>query len=131
MLFTRLVVALVGLLAICCQTAVAQGIYLDAPGLLPKKPPAPSPDPKPPPSVWPRLDPGALLCRSEIDLDRVAANRSGGAGGGPVDCRILREPTGVTILRRSGGRSQVRVVGQQNAGEWTDVWLPEKAPNGR
>ena len=127
----RFVVALIALLAVSGLSVQAQGIYLDAPGFLLKKPPPPPPDVKPPPSLWPRLDPGAVLCRSEGDLDRVAANRSGGPGGGAVDCRIVREPTGVTILRRSGGRSQVRLMGQPNAEGWTDVWLPEKPPGAR
>lgn len=133
----RFVVALIALLAVSGPSVLAppvqaQGIYLDAPGLLLKKaPPPPPPDVKPPPGIWPRLDPGAVLCRSEGDLDRVAANRSGGPGGGAVDCRIVREPTGVTILRRSGGRSQVRLIGQPNAEGWTDVWLPEKPPGAR
>jgi len=118
---------LVALGLACVGTqASAQEIYLNAPGLLPKKPPPGAPDVKAPPSVWPRLDPGAVLCRTEADLDRIAANRSGGPGGGPADCRIIRERTGITILQRRGGRSQVQIAGQPPG--WTDVWLPEKPP---
>ena len=43
-----------------------------------KQPPKPqAPEVKAPPVVWPRLDPGAVLCRSQEDLQRRAANLRG------------------------------------------------------
>lgn len=115
------------LLCLHAPIAFAQDVVLDT-ALIPKKPKAGPPDVKAQPTVWPRLDPGAVLCRTEDDLLRLAANRSGGAGGGPADCRIISQPTGISILKRQGpGRVMVQVSGRQDTG-WTDAWLPEKAP---
>jgi hypothetical protein len=106
-------------------------ISLNAPGLLIKKPKPGPPDVKPQPLAWPRLDPGAALCRTEGDLARLVANRTGGDGGGPADCRIIKVPTAVSILGRQGlGRTEVQVTGAADATGWTDVWLPERAPSG-
>jgi hypothetical protein len=107
--------------------AAAQNIILDAPGFT-GKPTARLPDVKPAPLAWPRLDPGAALCRTEFDLDRLAARRRGEPDG-PADCRIVTVPTAVTITqRRSGGRTEVRLTDSPDVGGWTDVWLPDKAP---
>ena len=43
---------------------LAQRVTLDAPGLLLKKKDPPPPPPPAPPSVWPRLDAGAVFCRT-------------------------------------------------------------------
>jgi hypothetical protein len=103
-------------------------VSLDAPGLMIKKPKPGPPDVRPQPLAWPRLDPGAVLCRSTEDLARLVANRTGGDGGGPADCRIIKVPTAITILQRQGpGRTEVQVTGAEATG-WTDVWLPDKAP---
>ena len=131
MLPNRLTVVLAALLAAVCVPALAQNVILDAPGLIPKKPPPRAPDVKVQAGAWPRLEAGTVLCKAEADLDRVAANRGGGPGGGPVDCRILREPTAVTIKQRKGGRSLVHFTDQPQITGWTDIWLPEKPPAGR
>lgn len=107
-------------------------VKLDVPGLLPKKGPTRAPDVKAAPQAWPRLDPGAALCRSEADLARLTANRARTEGGGPADCQIVRVATAVDIVQRSGpGRTQVRLTDKPTTTGWTDVWLPEKAPGGR
>ena len=104
-------------------------VKLDMPGLLSKKPPTRAPDVKAAPQAWPRLDPGAALCRSEGDLTRLAANRARTDGGGPADCKIMRIATAVQVVVRAGpGRTQVRLTDQPTTTGWTDVWLPEKAP---
>jgi hypothetical protein len=105
-------------------------ISLDAPGLLIKKPKPGAPEIKAQPLAWPRLDPGAVLCRSEVDLDRLAQRRSGEAVEGPVDCQIVRAATGITIVQRKGpGRTEVKPNGSQPMESgWTDAWLPQKAP---
>jgi hypothetical protein len=108
-------------------------IKLDAPGLLLKKPKPGLPDVKAQPLAWPRLDPGAVLCRSEADLARLAARRSGEAVDGPVDCQIIRAATAISIVQRKGpGRAEVRTSDPRADGVtgWTDAWLPEKAPSG-
>ncbi len=105
-------------------------ISLSAPGLLLKKPPPGLPPVKPQLLVWPRLDAGAVLCRSEDDLDRLAARRRGDPVDGPIDCQIVRVATGVTIVQRiSPGKTEVRTNDPRAGGSgWTDVWLPDKAP---
>ena len=114
-------------LALAGVPAVAQ-ISFDAPGLLLKKPKPGLPDVKPQPLAWPRLDPGAALCRTDEDLERLAANRSGGPGGGPADCHLISQPTAVQIMQRRGpGMTEVQITGTNETG-WTDVWLPSKAP---
>lgn len=110
--------------------SLAQNIIFDAPGLLTKKKGNDGlPDVKAAPLAWPRLDPGAALCRSEADLDRLAANRARTEGAGPADCQIIRVPTAIQIVSRKGpGRTQVQVTEQASNIGWTDVWLPEKNP---
>jgi hypothetical protein len=122
-------------LACLAPPASAQNVILDAPGFLPQKR-APGPPPsRAPPAVWPRLDPGAVLCSTEDDLERHAANMTARVSGGSTqtaDCRIIAQPTGIQILSRQGpGRTQVKLSVPGNATGWTDVWLPEKAPAGR
>jgi hypothetical protein len=79
------------------------------------------------PEVWPRLDVGAVLCKSEEDLLRLAAYRRGEPGA-PPSCQVIRSATPITIVRRAGpGRTEVSVTDQDLNG-WTDAWLPEKAP---
>ena len=80
------------------QSASAQHVMLDAPGIMgQKKAPAPPPPLRSQPTVWPRLDPGAVLCRTSDDLDRYAANMTARASGGDTqaaDCQIIAQPTG-------------------------------------
>ena len=119
-------VVIAGLLA--PAGAMAQ-VIVDAPGFTPKKPEARLPDVKSAPLAWPRLDPGAVLCRTEGDLERLAARRQGEERAGPANCLPVNGPTAVTILQRRGpGRTQVRLTDAANVVGWTDVWLPEKAP---
>ena len=129
----------IGLLAAlalsAAPTASAQHVVLDAPGLTGgKKAPAPPP-PRAQPTVWPRLDPGAVLCRTLDDLDRHAANMTARVGGGDTqatDCQIIGQPTGIQILSRQGfGRTEVKMSGAGNLSGWTDAWLPDRAPAGR
>lgn len=114
------------------QTASAQHVVLDAPGIMgQKKAPSPPP-PRAQPTVWPRLDPGAVLCRTSDDLERYAANMTARASGGDTqaaDCQIIAQPTGIQIVSRQGlGRTEVKLSTSDNMIGWTDVWLPDKAP---
>jgi hypothetical protein len=126
---------LFALAACVVPAASAQNVILDAPGLLGTKKLPPPALPRALPAVWPRLDPGAVLCSTEDDLDRHAANmtaRVSGGGTQATDCRIIAQPTGIQILSRQGpGRTQVKLNVPGNVTGWTDVWLPEKAPAGR
>jgi hypothetical protein len=129
----------IGLVAVAAVTIVqvsfAQHVILDAPGLLGEKKGTNEPPPRAQPAVWPRLDPGAVLCRTADDLDRHAANMTARVSGGDTqaaDCRIIALPTGIQILSRQGlGRTQVKLSAPGNVTGWTDAWLPDKAPAGR
>src|SRR5262245_5754133 len=126
-------VPLAASIALLAPVASAQHVILDAPGLIPQKKPPP-PMPRAAPTVWPRLDPGAILCRTADDLDRHAANtvaRVSGTSTMPADCHLIAQPTGIQIISREGlGRTQVKVNGAGETG-WTNAWLPEKAPPAR
>jgi hypothetical protein len=107
-------------------------VIFDAPGLIIKKPKAGPPEVKPQLQAWPRLDAGAVLCRTEDDLDRLAARRRGEPVSGPVSCQILHNVTPIAIVQRKGtGKTEVRTIDPMAGGlGWTDVWLPERAPVG-
>jgi hypothetical protein len=128
-------IVLLVLAAACTAPAALAQVSFDAPGFLPQKKPPPPPVPRAQTAVWPRLDPGAVLCSTGDDLDRHAANMIARVNGGsaqPADCRIIAQPTGVQIISREGpGRTQVKLNVPGNATGWTDVWLPDKAPSGR
>ena len=81
------------------------------PGALAVKKPKPGlPDVKPQPLAWPRLDPGAVLCRTEADLEKLAARRSGQTVNGAIDCQIIRAATAISIVQRKGlGRVEVKI----------------------
>jgi hypothetical protein len=115
--------------------ALAQHVVLDAPGIVGDKKAPAAPPPRAQPAVWPRLDPGAVLCRTEDDLSRHAANMTARVSGGDTlaaDCRIIRQPTGIQILGRQGlGRTEVKLSVPGNVTGWTDAWLPDKAPASR
>lgn len=104
-------------------------ILLNAPGLLPKKPRPGLPDVKAQPLGWPRLDPGAVICRSETDLSRLATRRRGEAVEGQVDCQVLRVATAIAVVQRKSGMTQIRTTDPTAGGTgWTDAWLPDKPP---
>ena len=103
------------------------------PGMLGLKKPKPGlPDVRAQPLAWPRLDPGSVLCRTEADLQRLAARRAGEAVDGTVDCQIIRTPTAISIVQREGpGRVEVKISdAKTDSSGWTDAWLPDKAPPG-
>jgi len=78
--------------------------------------------------AWPRLDPGAVFCKTEGDLQRLAESRRGVPGERP-NCQLIHSPTAIAIVKRAGpGRTEVSVTGQQGLSGWTDVWLPDRAP---
>lgn len=112
--------------------ASAQHVVLDAPGIIGKQVTPPPAPPRVPLTVWPRLDPGAVLCRTAEDLDRHAANMIARVSGGdtqPADCRLIAQPTGIQIVSREGpGRTRVTLTAPDKATGWTDAWLPDKAP---
>lgn len=81
--------------------------------------------------TWPRLDPGAVLCKTEADLQRLAASRRGESGPRP-NCQLIQTPTAIAIVKRTGlGQTEVSVTDQNGLDGWTDAYLPDKvAPIG-
>ena len=78
--------------------------------------------------VWPRLDPRAVLCKTQADLQRLAASRRGEPGDRP-NCQLIQSPTAIAIVRRAGpGQTEVTLTDQNGQDGWTDAWLPERAP---
>lgn len=109
-------------------------VSFDAGALMPRKPRPGLPDVKAQPLAWPRLDPGAVLCRTEADLDKLGARRNGEPVDGPIDCQIVRTATAISIVERKGpGRAEVKTSDPRSDGVtgWTDAWLPDKSPVGR
>jgi hypothetical protein len=107
--------------------ASAQVIW-DMPSVVVPKPKLDSSTVKPRAETWPRLDPGAVLCKTETDLALLAASRRGEQVG-PPHCQLIHSPTAIQIEKRMGpGRTQVSVTGQDGLDGWTDAWLPDRAP---
>ncbi len=78
--------------------------------------------------AWPRLDPGAVICKTEDDLQRLAASRRGERVA-PPNCQMIRTATAIQIEKRAGpGRTQVLLTDQNGVEGWTDAWLPDRAP---
>ena len=81
-----------------------------------------------PPEATTGLAAGAVLCRAETDLPRLAAWRRNKTGGRTEGCRIIRAETPVRVLERAGpGRTRIRTTDQPGAEGWTDAWLPTRA----
>ena len=107
--------------------ARAQVIW-DMPNIVVQPPKFGSTDSKARPDVWPRLDKGAVLCKTELDLSRLAATRRGENVDRP-NCTVIRAPTAIQIVRRAApGRTLVTLTDQNGQEGWTDAWLPDKAP---
>lgn len=89
------------------------------------------PEVKVAPQPWPRLDPGAVICRTADDLRQhfvtVAARLDGLRAAEPAGCRWIQVPTPVDVLAREGqGRTRVRNPASPDETGWTDAFLPDK-----
>jgi hypothetical protein len=78
----------------------------------------------------PRLEVGAVVCRTQADLQHRAQVQSQIANGNPdpgdpmVGCRLMNQVRGVEILSRAGlGRVEVKLKPSGETG-WTDAYLP-------
>jgi hypothetical protein len=94
-----------------------------------------TPAPPPPPvipEVWPRLDPGAVLCRTEADLTRYQAQITGHATGGPWSpprCRVIQATTAIKILDRlDPSQTKIELSDSAHQVGWTNVFLPARPP---
>jgi len=97
--------------------------------------PQKSQTPVPPPSVpeiWPRLEDGALICKTRQDLVRYQTQMSDGAGaakGSAADCHTLQKQTGIEILDRDGpSRTQIVTTDKSKETGWTNSYLPSTPP---
>jgi hypothetical protein len=93
----------------------------------------PAPPPLPPePVVWPRLDPGAILCRTRDALtDEQNRLRDGNSAGLAPGCRIVQDVAAIKILERDGpGQTQVALTSQSGETGWTNAFLPAEPPPG-
>jgi hypothetical protein len=78
---------------------------------------------------WPRLDSGAILCKSRDDLISYQKKAEAGAGapgtGQEPDCRIVEQTMAIQILNREGiASTEVAVTGAPKQTGWTDAYLP-------
>lgn len=103
-----------------------------------QKAPQQTPAPPPPaviPEPWPRLDIGAVLCKSRDDLVRYQTQAMAGSGGEapqrPADCLIIQKRTAIKILDRDGpSRSHVISTDTLKQTGWTNAYLPSTPPPG-
>ncbi|HEX3953066.1 MAG TPA: hypothetical protein VHW90_05805, partial [Stellaceae bacterium] len=67
------------------------------------------------PEIWPRLEDGALMCKSRDDLIRYQTQLAGGAAAAArqtADCHTIQKRTGIQILDRDGpSRTQIVTMG--------------------
>jgi hypothetical protein len=94
-----------------------------------QKPP-PEPDV---PEIWPRLENGALICKSRDDLVRYQTQLGNGpsatTAGEASGCHTIQKQTGIQILGRDGpSRTQIATTDDAKETGWTNSYLPSKPP---
>jgi hypothetical protein len=79
--------------------------------------------------VWPRLDSGAILCKTRDDLLRHQIDSGAASAGPPPDCHLIRKLTPIQILDRDGP-SHTHVVTTDDAKQtgWTNAYLTSEPP---
>jgi hypothetical protein len=95
-----------------------------------------SPAPTPPavvPEPWPRLDAGALLCKSRDDLVRYQTQITNGASAATArqasGCHAIDKQTGIRILDADGpSRTQIVTTDEAKQTGWTNTYLPSTPP---
>jgi hypothetical protein len=98
----------------------------------PQKSQAPTPSPAVP-EIWPRLEDGALICKSRDDLARYQTQVGNGASatttGQAADCHTIRKQTGIKILDHDGpSRTQIVTTDESKETGWTNSYLPSTPP---
>jgi hypothetical protein len=92
--------------------------------------------PEPPPVApepWPRLDIGAILCKSHDDLVayqmQETPDPNDAAPHRQPNCSIVQKRTGIQILDRDGpSRTHVVSAGDTKQTGWTNAYLPSTPP---
>jgi hypothetical protein len=92
--------------------------------------PAPMPDV---PEIWPRLEDGALICKSRDDLVRYQTQIGNGAStttaGQASACHTIQKQTGIQILGHDGpSRTQIATTDESKETGWTNSYLPSTPP---
>ena len=85
------------------------------------------------PEIWPRLEEGALICKSRDDLVRYQTQIANGSSatipGQAPDCHTIRKQTGIQILAHDGlSRTQIVTTGEPKETWWTNSYLPSTPP---
>jgi hypothetical protein len=96
----------------------------------PQKSQVPTPDV---PEIWPRLEDGALICKSRDDLARyqtqIANSASATTAGQAPDCHTIRKQTGIQILGHDcPSRTQIVTTDESKETGWTNSYLPSTSP---
>jgi hypothetical protein len=95
---------------------------------------SPTPTPLPPvPEIWPRLEDGALICKSRDALARyqtqIANIASATTAGQAADCHTIRKQMGIQILDHDGSsRTQIVTTDESKETGWTNSYLPSTPP---
>ena len=98
----------------------------------PQQSPAPTAAPALP-EIWPRLEDGALICKSRDHLVRYQTQIANGASattaGQASDCHTIRKRTGIQILDHDGpSRTQIVTTDESKDTWWTNSYLPSTPP---
>jgi len=81
------------------------------------------------PEVWPRLDEGAVLCKTRDDLTRYQRQMAGATPGETAGCHAIKKQTGIQILDHDGiSRTQVVTTDDAKETGWTNAYLPSTPP---
>ena len=86
------------------------------------------------PEIWPRLEGGALICRSRDDLVRYQTQIANSASatttaGQASDCHTISKQTGIQILDHDGpSRTQIVTTDESKETGWTNSYLPSTPP---
>ena len=98
-------------------------------------PPQQAPAPPEPavPEIWPRLESGAIICKSRDDLVRyqtqIANAANAPTAGQASDCHPIRKRTGIQILDHDGpSRTQIVTTDESKETGWTNTYLPSTPP---
>jgi hypothetical protein len=86
------------------------------------------------PEIWPRLEEGALICKSRDDLVTYQMQIAAASGattppGQAPDCHTIRKQTGIQILAHDGpSRTQIVTTDVSKETWWTNSYLPSTPP---
>jgi hypothetical protein len=84
---------------------------------------------------WPWLEPGAVVCGTEEDLEHYRADIAARLDGQPAPalaagCRRLTRRTPIAVADRRGPATlEVHLYSDAKQVGWTDAYLPSQRPN--